>query len=243
MYPVICTIGPFNIYSYGLMLVIALGVASFLAARRAARDGVAAETVFNFSFIVFISGTLGARLFYVFENTWYYFRHPLEIFMLQKGGLSWYGGFILGSIAALAYLKKIKADTPAFLDLIIPFVALGQSLGRIGCLLNGCCYGKPSIFGLYLPSMNAVLIPTQLYSSLALLVIFITLRLRQDSRHKKGEIFFMYLLLYSIKRFFIEFWRADNEIFFSGLTLFQLLSILIFIFALFKLIFLKSVKE
>ena len=225
------------------MLVIALGVASSLASRRAAGEGVSPEVIFNFSFIVFIFGTIGARLFYVLENAPYYLVRPLEIVMLQKGGLSWYGGFILGSIAALVYLKKIKTDTLFFLDLIIPFVALGQSLGRIGCFLNGCCYGKPSISGLYLPSMGAVLIPTQIYSSLALLAIFVFLRFRQDSRHEKGEIFFMYLLLYSLKRFIIEYWRADNGIFFLNLTLFQLLSVLIFIFALFKLVSLKLIKK
>lgn len=243
MHPIICTIGPATVYSYGLMVVVAFSVASFLATRRVAREGLSPETIFNFSFIIFIFGTIGARLFYVFENAPYYIGHPVEIFMLQKGGLSWYGGFISGCISALIYLKKIKIDALFFLDLIVPFVALGQSLGRIGCFLNGCCYGKPSIFGLYLPSMDAVLIPTQLYSSLALLVIFIVLRFRQDSRHKKGEVFFTYLLLYSIKRFGIEFWRADNKIIFFGLTLFQLISILIFIFAVYKIISLKLTNK
>ena len=227
MYPEICKLGPFTIYSYGLMLVLAFLVSSTLACLQAKRQNINPETIFNLSFIVFISGVIGARLFYIIENIDYYIKNLLEIFMLQHGGLSWFGGLLAGVFVGILYLKRKKIPVYKILDLVGPFVALGQAIGRIGCLLNGCCFGKG-------------LIPTQAYSSLLLIFIFVFLRFLQDKSHKDGEIFFLYLVLYSIKRFFIEFWRADNTVIFSGLTLFQVLSIIIFLLSLIKLFIIKK---
>lgn len=229
MYPVICKIGSLTIYSYGLMLAIAFLAASVLAGKQAKREGFSSELVFNFSFAVFIAGIIGARIFYVVENIAYYFRHPLEIIMLQEGGLSWFGGLILAVAYALTYLKTRKISAYKMFDLISPFLALAQSLGRIGCLLNGCCYGK-------------TVIPTQVYSSLSLLLIFIALRIVQQRPHKTGQVFFTYLLLYSIKRFLVEFWRTDNPVVFAHMTLFQIISIIIFVLAVFKLSTLKDAR-
>jgi len=92
MYPEICRIGPFTVYSYGLMLVVAFAVSSFLAGRQAKREGIDPEKIFNLSLVVFIFGVIGARIFYVAENIGYYAKNPLESIMLQHGGLSWFGG-------------------------------------------------------------------------------------------------------------------------------------------------------
>ncbi len=232
MHPIICQIGPVTVYSYGLMLVIAFVVSSQLACSYAKRQGINPDIIFNFLFFVLILGILGARTFYIIENIGYYLKNPWEVVMLQHGGLSWFGGLLAGVIFSLLYLKKNKLSPYRIFDLIIPFIALGQAIGRIGCLFNGCCFGRISEkFGLYLESQGLMLIPTQIYSALLLTLIFIVLRFLQYRSHKDGQIFFTYLLLYSIKRFFIEFLRADNAIVFYGLTLFQLLSIIIFCFA------------
>jgi len=224
MHPEICKIGPIVIYSYGLMLVIAFFVAVTLASQEAKRHKISPDSIFNLLFISFIFGIIGARLFYVIENLGYYLKEPLEIVMLSHGGMSWFGGLILGSVSGIIYLKYKKISVYKTLDLIVPFLVLGQAIGRIGCFFNGCCYGK-----------EFVLIPTQIISSFLLLVIFIILRFLQSRSHKVGQIFYAYLFLYSIKRFLIEFWRADNKIIFSGLTLFQLISIIIFVFSAIKL--------
>ena len=223
MHPVICTIGPLTIYSYGLTLVLAFVVGSFLASRQAKKINIDPEVIFNLAFVVFVFGVIGARLFYVIENLKVYLRFPIEIIMLQHGGLSWFGGFILGTTAAVFYLRRKKVKVFVGLDLVAPFLALAQAIGRIGCLLNGCCYGKDSI-------------PTQAYSGVILLLIYITLRFMQDRPHKEGQIFFSYVFLYSIKRFFIEFWRADNPPIFMNLTLFQILCIVAFFISLANLI-------
>ncbi|MDI6605861.1 MAG: prolipoprotein diacylglyceryl transferase, partial [Candidatus Omnitrophota bacterium] len=235
MYPVICTIGPFTVYSYGLMLALAVMVALSLAARRARKEGIDPDLIFNLSFIAVISGILGARIFYVIENLGYYLDNPLEVAMLQHGGLSWFGGLVLGSISAVIYLKNKKLAFYKILDLISPFIALAHSIGRIGCLLNGCCFGKPSVFGIYFPQEARILIPTQIYSSLLLASIFLFLRYLQDRPHKSGQIFYTYLLLYSFSRFFIEFWRGDHRAIFLGLTLFQFISLALFCFSAFML--------
>jgi len=242
MHPTICKLGPFSIYSYGLMLAVAFLSSSMLAVFQAKRQNVHPDIILNLSFIVFISGIIGARILYIIENMGYYVKNPIEIIMLQHGGLSWFGGLILAVICGIVYLKKKNLSVYKIFDLIVPFVALGQAIGRIGCLLNGCCFGKISQFGIYFTAHKLVLIPTQAYSSLILILIFIILRILQDRPHKEGGIFFLYLLLYSAKRFFIEFWRADNDIIFLGLTLFQVISIVIFCLFLLKLVLINSHK-
>lgn len=242
MYPEICKIGPFTIYSYGVMLVFAFIVGAVLSALRAKKENINPDTIFNLCFIVFISGVIGARIFYVIEHIGDYINNPLEIIMFQHGGLSWFGGLIMGLISGLLYLKNKNLNVYKVLDLIAPFAALAQAIGRIGCLLNGCCFGKEYSYGIYFPVHNAVLIPIQIYSSILLIFIFIILRFVQDRPHKTGQIFLLYLLLYSLKRFFIEFWRSDNEIISFGLTLFQILCIIIFVLSAYKLIKLAKSK-
>ncbi|MCX5695536.1 MAG: prolipoprotein diacylglyceryl transferase [Candidatus Omnitrophica bacterium] len=232
MHPEICKIGPLTIYSYGLALVIAFMVSTFLAARLAKKNGIDPDIIFNLSFLIFISGIAGARIFYVINNLSYYSQKPLEIIMLQKGGLAWFGGLITGVFCGIFYLRLKKLPVLKIADLFAPFAALGQAIGRLGCFLNGCCFGKESAYGIYSPVQEAVLIPTQLYSSLLLVIIFIILRVLQGRPHKEGQIFFIYLLLYCAKRFFMEFFRGDSPAFLFQLTLFQVISIVIFIIAL-----------
>lgn len=242
MYPEICKIGPLTIYSYGLMLAMAFFVSSTLACLQAKRENLNPESVFNFTFTVFVFGIIGARIFYVFNFIAYYLKNPLEIIMLQHGGLSWFGGLLAGSLAAIYFLKSKKLQVYRFLDLIVPFLALAQAIGRIGCLLNGCCFGRMSGFGIYFPAHDAVLVPTQLYSSLALIALFIFLRFLQERPHRQGQIFFTYLLLYALKRFLIEFLRADSPRILFGLTLFQFLSIFVFCLALANLFLIKKTR-
>ncbi len=239
MYPEICKIGPFTVYSYGLMLVLAFIVSSTIASFQARNQDINPKTIFNLSFLVLVLGIIGACIFYIIENLGYYIKNPFEIIMLQHGGLSWFGALTLGVFSGILYLKNKKLPVYKVLDLIVPFVALAQAVGRVGCLLNGCCFGKESRFGIYFPFHNKVLVPVQIYSSLILIFIFISLRLLQERPHRDGQIFYIYLLLYSLKRFFIEFWRADNAVILLGLTLFQLISIALFFIAIVKLALIK----
>jgi phosphatidylglycerol:prolipoprotein diacylglycerol transferase len=243
MLPEICRIGPLTIYSYGLMLVLAFFTASYLARRQAKKTGLDPDKIFNLCFYVFISGIIGSRLFYVVNNLGFYLKHPLEIIMLQHGGMAIFGGIIFGLIFAWLFVRKNKMDMLATLDLLVPFIALGQAIGRIGCFLNGCCYGRESVFGIYSQVHGSKLIPTQLYSSLLLFLIFLILRFMQNRKHLPGQILYFYLLFYSIKRFAIEFLRNDSPRIFTGLTLFQLLSLAMLFVAIARLARLFYLKK
>lgn len=219
MHPIICQIGPFTIFSYGLAMATAFIVAVFLAGIQARKNNIDPDIIYNITFLSFISGIAGARIFYVLSNIGYFSKNISEIFMLQHGGLSVFGGLILGTSAAIIYLKIRKLSIYLVLDILVPYLALGQAIGRIGCLLNGCCFGS-------------TVIPVQIYASLSLLAIFMILCLIQDRPHVLGKVFYSYLLLYSTKRFFIEFWRIDNPHNLFGLTIFQVLCIPVFIISL-----------
>ncbi|HNX81661.1 MAG TPA: prolipoprotein diacylglyceryl transferase [Candidatus Omnitrophota bacterium] len=229
MHPVICSIGPFTIYSYGLMVALAflagVTMAQFLAKKR----GLNTDFIYNLCFLGLLTGIIGARILYVIEHFDLFRAHFLEIIMLQHGGLSWFGGLSVGFISALVYIKHKKQALGPILDCLAPALALAHAIGRIGCFLNGCCFGKESSYGILFPGHAKPLIPTQLYSAGILLIVCGILLYLQSKPHRPGRIFCIYVLLYSAKRFCIEFWRGDNYPFFMGLTLFQTMSLVFFI--------------
>lgn len=232
MHSILFKIGAINIYSYGVMVSLGFGLGAFLIYRRSQDEGFDKNLMMDLVVLTLLAGLAGARLLYVLINIGYYMANPFEVFNLSKGGLVWYGGFLAGIACAVWYIKQKRLDFWAVSDFIIPYVALAQAIGRIGCFLNGCCYGKavPSdyTFGAAFPGMMSLCHPTELYASLALILIFIALRLWQDLPHFKGGIFTGYCLLYSLKRFSIEFFRGDNPEIAYGLTLSQIISVFVF---------------
>ena len=225
MLPTICTFGPFQVYSYGLMLAIAILVCSFLLKRDAAAYKIPADTVYDLVFWSVLGGIAGARVFFIILN-WDIFADNLrEVVMLQRGGLSWQGGLILGTIAGVTFIRFKKLPFRPVLDLIAPYLALGQSIGRIGCFLNGCCYGKAVAWGIYFPVHHARLHPTQLYASAALFLVYAVLKIYQKHQHAPGQVLALYFMLAGGQRFVIEFFRADHELTAVGLSVFQLVSL------------------
>lgn len=216
MHPILFKLGPFTVYSYGLLVAIGFITATFLASRQAERFGVLPDTIINLSLVVLISGIVGARIMYCLLNWRDFIFNPLEIIMVTHGGLVFYGGAIAAFFAAIAYLKSNKLPVFNIADTLSPYIALGHSIGRIGCFLNGCCFGRGGH-------------PTQIYSSFALVFLFILLKVCLEHRRFKGEIFFLYLIFYSAGRFFMEFLRGDNPRVLHNLTFSQLVSIIILI--------------
>jgi len=235
MHPILLRLGPITIYSYGFMLAVAFIVATMLAQQKARQFGVNPEKILELAIFIMLFGIIGARIAYVLLNLQDFVKRPFEIFYLHKGGLVFYGGAIFGGVASLFFIKRNKLNGPDLADLIAPYAALGQSIGRIGCLLNGCCWGKPTdlAWAIVLPQQEGTLHPTQAYESLGVLVIFLILVILQDKRVFRGQIFGLYLLFYSMLRFFIEFLRGDNTIVFFSLTFSQIASVIIFIISLF----------
>lgn len=231
MHPIIAKIGPLFIYSYGLMVALGFAVAILLAYREATRFGIDKDRVIDFGIVVLLGGLIGARLFFVLTNITYYIANPLEIINLTKGGLVWYGGFLMGILVGIVFVKKNNINFWNGADLMAPFIALAQSIGRLGCFLNGCCYGiiapKDYALGVKFPHEEVLRHPTQIYESVVLLIVFLILREWQGKRHFKGEIFLGYAMLYSLSRFLLEFLRGDNPKILLGLTISQIVSIAI----------------
>lgn len=236
MHPILAKIGPLYVYSYGLMVAAGFATATFLVYRHAAEFGLNKDKIIDFGIAILIGGIAGARILYILLNMKYYAGHPFEIINLTKGGLIWYGAFIAGVIISFWFAKKNNMYFWNVGDLFAPYIALAQAFGRVGCLLNGCCYGNiaPSgyMLGIVFPGESLPRYPAQVFSAIALLLIFIALRVWQRKRHFTGEIFLGYILLYSINRFGMEFLRGDNPRMLYGLTLSQLISAVIFVLSL-----------
>lgn len=216
MYPELFHLGPVTIYSWGAMLALALLLLSFLLSRRFREAGINPDYALDLLLITVLAGLIGSRLFYVFFYDWSYFRvHPLEIFSIGVGGvqgLVWYGGFFAGALAFYFYVRWRKLSFWDMADLLAPYLALAYAIVRIGCFLNGCCYGVCTNlpWGVVFPDVGDLpRHPTQLYSTLINLAIFGLLLKLYPRRTFKGEVFLAYLGLYSLYRFIIEFFREN----------------------------------
>jgi len=228
MHPILFTIGPITIYSYGVMLAIAVLVCTYLLSLDAKRYNISQDLAYDLVFWTMLGGILGGRFFYVILEWSYYSQDLWEIPMIQKGGLAWQGAFIGGLLAGIVYIRRKKLSIRPILDLSAPYIALGQSIGRVGCFLNGCCYGKPVAWGPYFPTHQARLYPTQLFETAGLFVIFLILKYAQTKPHKAGFIFVFYLWLAAIERFIVEFYRGDTVPTGMGLTLAQYVALSVF---------------
>jgi len=331
MSPKIWTIPILNlpIYSYGFMIMMGFLVGIFLANRRAKKNGIDPEIIFDVGIIVMIAGIVGARIAYIiifydqFGSSWQVFNvfdtnlnfigivigflspygfmmwkkkkltikafawlvpiclvsalllgrilyiafnfseYDISIFEIWKGGLVFYGGLILAIPAGIFYLKKKNIEIWKLGDIVAPSVALGLVFGRIGCLLNGCCWGtiaKSYPLSICFPNLNKTsemlvhnspvfqdhlnqgliardalcslpVHPTQIYEAVFALCLFIFLSLLANKKTGKGLVLWTMVLLYSLGRFIIEFWRGDKTAVFIGLTDSQTISVGLFIIA------------
>jgi phosphatidylglycerol:prolipoprotein diacylglycerol transferase len=227
MHRILFEIGPLKFYSYGFFVAVGFLLAAFLAVREARRTDIPDNDMLDVLLSILAGGLIGGRLLFVLINRELFAADPLSIIMLQEGGLAFHGALAGGVAAGLlaALLKRVPVLKVA--DLVAPYIALGHSIGRIGCFFNGCCYGRitEGPGGVTFPGEAVMRMPVQLYSSLALLLIaFFLLWLRGRRHVYRGAVFASYVLLYGIFRFFVEFLRADTPAVYAGLTLSQVIS-------------------
>ncbi len=236
MHPILFHLGPVTIHSYGVMFVLAFFSATWLAARTARQWPAALvvippDEMLDFTCWLLLGGILGARIFYVAQEWTFYASAPLEIVALWHGGLIWYGGFFGSAAAGWWYGRARGLAFLRMADQFIPFLAIGHAVGRIGCFLNGCCYGKPteSWCGIVFLGHREAVLPTQLFEAAGLFVVYLILRQlqRPDILRRPGLVFSMYLVLYGALRFGLEFFRGDQTIWWAGLTLQQGISIVV----------------
>lgn len=222
MFPVLLRVGNLQLYSYGVMLFISFALGIWIVERRAKRLGIEPKKITDLALWVLLAVVLGSRLFYVAFH-WDEFRNDLVSIIRFWGnppglsGLMFYGGFIGAFVAGLIFVWVNRLPLLKLLDAVAPALVLGEGFTRIGCFLNGCCFGKPaeSILGVVFPPGSAAgarfpnqpLHPTQLYSSLAGFVLFGLTLILERRRLKPGVVFAIILILYSLFRFGIDFVR------------------------------------
>lgn len=233
MHPVLLRIGPFPVSSYGILLVVAFLVAVGLACRDARRlphlGQLTDKQIVDFMCYALLGGILGGRLLYVAIHWGSFAQAPHEVLAIWHGGLVWYGGFLGGVLTGWFYARATGVSFLRGADQAAPYVALGHAIGRIGCFLNGCCYGVATTAwcGVVFPGDRVARLPTQLVESVGLFGLFgflYTLRWR-GRRDGPGWLFGVYLIGYAILRFAVEFVRGDQPRWWMGLTPQQLISV------------------
>lgn len=226
------SIGNFTVHSYGLLIAVGVILAVILAMKRAGKKDLDSEVVLNMAIICVIFGFLGAKILYVFENFQAFLEDPLSV--IGSSGFVVYGGIAIGVVAIILYCRIKNYSFFRYFDLLMPSVALGQAFGRLGCFCAGCCYGKETdaFWGVVFPEgsfapAGVPLIPTQLISSAGDFLIMIILLLFSKKAKKVGDVGALYLLLYGIGRFLVEFLRQNEQ---GGIGMFTTAQIMSFIF-------------
>ena len=252
MYPILLEFGSFNIYSYGFFVVVGIGMGTLLTLLRVRKSGIriTVEAAADLFLYVVLSAIVGSRLLFVLVNFDAYGQNPLGIFKIWEGGLIFYGGLVLAAGVSLWYMKRHRLPIWKLADLVSPAIALGLFFGRIGCFLAGCCYGKETSLSWAvvfrnpdsLARLNVPLHPTQLYDAANGLILFFFLSWMEKRKAFDGQIFWLFLSLYSMTRFIIEIFRGDPRGFFFAdlLSTSQAIGILLAIFSFFMLFYMKK---
>ena len=219
MHPIFFRLGPFTIHTYGVLVALAFLAGMLFAVREGKRKGIDPEKILDLCFYILVAAIVGSRILQVAVEYRYYLEHPLEIVMIWKGGLVFYGGFIGAVFTAIWYMNRHSLPVWKVGDIMAPSIAIGQAIGRLGCFSAGCCYGAPTCVPWAVtftdPDSLAVLgvpvHPSQLYESFGAFLIFIGLFLYRKRTQFDGQLFWLYALCYSVLRFSLEFLRGDTD--------------------------------
>ena len=243
-------LGGVKVFGYGMMLFLAFLASMNLAARAARRAKLDPNVIHDMALTVFISGLVGARLFYVIQYWGVNVHSLLDIFKVWEGGIVLYGSIIGGTIGFFAFRAIRPFPLRPYLDAVAPALALGVAIGRVGCFLNGCCYGDvchlPWAVSFPQPSppwhAHAVshligpdarwslpVHPTQLYSTVDGLLLCLLALAYYPIRRRDGEVMALLMVTYPISRILIEYLRSDERVFFAGMTISQNISLGLFI--------------
>jgi phosphatidylglycerol---prolipoprotein diacylglyceryl transferase len=245
-------VGEVKLFGFGAMLVLAFVSSTWLASWRARREKLDPEVIADIAFWLFLAGVVGARLFYCFEYWGDDIKSVWDVVQYWKGGIVYYGGIVGGSLAFFAYWWFRPFPLRPYMDVIAPSIAIGTLFGRLGCFLNGCCFGdrcslpwamsfpKPSppwqqhiTLELIPPTalQSLPVHPTQLYSAIDALILLILLSAYFRLRRRDGEVIGLLMITYPITRFLIEFLRNDEGVFFAGMTVSQTISVALLVAA------------
>jgi len=225
LHPILFSVGSLHFPTYGALMVLAILAAVCTILRLGRREGFDTGLLLDLSTWLLLVGLVGAKVLMVISDWDYYRRYPGEILSWNTflAGGAFYGGFIAAVLFAAWYIRLHHLPFWKVLDVYAPAVSLGLGIGRIGCFAAGCDYGKPttSAWGVVFTDpiahqvagtpLNIPLYPTQPIMSLASLSIFAILIWRYPKKSRDGEIFLLYVVLYAMARYFIEFLRGDED--------------------------------
>ena len=241
MHPVLFEFAGLTIYSYGVLLAAAYLLGLQFALMRARTRGLDPQRVMDLGIWIIISALLGAKLLLLVVDFRQFTANPRDLLGLARSGGVFYGGLIAAVAVALVYMRRHKLPLWTTTDVFAPGIALGHIVGRLGCLLAGCCFGKPAdvpwaitftdpaaMANVGTP-LGVPLHPTQLYEAgaEALILIFL-LWWERRGRGFPGRTFWSYMLLYGVSRFVIEFYRGDSRgMVFDAMSTSQFVSVLL----------------
>jgi phosphatidylglycerol:prolipoprotein diacylglycerol transferase len=224
MYPRLFELGAITVYTYGVLLAAAYLLGLRLATARAKARGLDGNRILDLGIYIIISALVGAKLLLLIVDFKSFTANPRELLTLVRVGGVFYGGLILAVVVALAYIRRAGLPLWTTCDVFAPGIALGHVVGRFGCLFAGCCYGKPTSkpWGITFTDpfaasnvgtpLGVPLHPTQLYEAGAeFLILVVLLWIERKSRGFAGRTFWLYMLLYAVSRFIIEFYRGDER--------------------------------
>ncbi len=238
MHPIAFDLGSLPIRWYGVMMALAFFAGLWTATRRARLANVAGDVIADVTLWLMAGSIVGARFVYV-TTYWkqQFADQPFsEVFMIQHGGLVYYGGLIGAAVASIGYLRWKKLPVWKIADILAPSIALGSVFGRIGCLLNGCCYGYACDlpWAIHFPADHethgAAVHPTQIYDALLNLILYLALAWWFRRKKFDGQIFAAYLIGYAVFRSIAEHFRGDYpaDHIHAGLTSAQVVSLPMF---------------
>lgn len=253
MHPVLFEFKHLVIHTYGFFIALGFLAAIFISKREARLVGEDPEKITDFIFWILVSGIVGARVFYVIVY-WdqYYPGRLMDVIKIWEGGLVFYGGFIGALIVSLVYIRITGLNYWKTIDIITPAIPFGHFLGRLGCFSAGCCHGRScdlpwSVTFTHpesLAPLQVPLHPTQLYSSVINLLIFLFILNFKRFKRFDGQVFWTYVIIYAMARSILETFRGDfrgTEIF-GVLSVSQSVALVMGIVALFMLAFLYRRK-
>ncbi len=213
MLPVLFHVGPFPVHSWGLLLMVGFLLAVWRTANNGWRYQISRDDIWEISIWGLIGGVLGGRLAFVGLNAGFFMHHPAQIFALWEGGMTFYGGMGGGILAGVLACRAKNVNVGDMGDLAALAFPIGYALGRIGCLLNGCCYGGACDLPWavrYHESDGALSVPSHpvpLYSAIISVGIYFILARMEKHRQFRSQLLWAYITLYAVYRFFIEFFR------------------------------------
>ena len=214
MWPELFRIGNFPVRSYGVLLVIGVVIAVELARRRAPRFGVAPEKIWDSAMWLVVPGILGARITYIVQNWGFYQQHQDQLWSIRFEGLTSFGGLIFGFLGFMIWRRRANVPFWSYLDTVGVPVLVAQAVGRVGCLLNGCCYGRPTTawYGIHFHDLVGKHVPAQIIDTFLMLLGALAIVVWERKRTPRpGASFGWFLVAYGASRFIYEIFRAGSK--------------------------------